>query len=115
MKKRGKGILTAIFSVLIAALAAVGGLLAFRIMTLKKYEKQISLGAKYLEKLDYENAEICFEKAIEIDEKKTEPYLQLSVVYVQQQRYEEAREILQKAEDTASRPYAAIKKPNKKE
>ncbi len=103
MKKKGKGILTAIFSVLIVALAAVGGLLAFRIMTLKKYEKQISLGAKYLEELDYENAEICFEKAIEIDEKKTEPYLQLSVVYVQQQRYEEAREILQKAEDTASR------------
>ena len=99
--KRAKTIMLAVLAVLVVALGAAAGLLGYRISGLRRYQEQLSLGEKYLAELDYENAEICFQKAIEINEKRVASYVQLSVVYVKQQRYSEAREMLEKAAEYA--------------
>ena len=64
----------------------------------KDYNEQISLGDKYLEEMDYENAEVCYNKAIHIDEKQARPYLQLAVLYYDSDRQEEALDILEQGE-----------------
>ena len=82
--KRAKTIMLAVLAVLVVALGAAAGLLGYRISGLRRYQEQLSLGEKYLAELDYENAEICFQKAIEINEKRVASYVRLSVVYVKQ-------------------------------
>lgn len=50
--------------------------------------------------MDYENAELCYRKAIEIDDKKAEPYLKIADTSVRQGDNDKAREILEQARDT---------------
>lgn len=64
----------------------------------KDYNEQISLGDKYLEEMDYENTEVCYNKAIHFGEKQARPYLQLAVLYHDWDRQEEALDILERGE-----------------
>lgn len=84
------------FCVLLASLSVWLGLSAER---LNKYHKQISLGDKYLEELDYENAVLAFKNAIEISAKRPVGYLKLAVTYIQTKEYEKAYEIIDLAEE----------------
>ena len=53
--------------------------------------------------MDYEKAEDAYLKAVEIDPKQAEPYLKLADIYVAQNNYEKAEEILKKgSEETDS-------------
>ena len=68
-----------------------------------KVKKQLSLGEKYVNELDYDNAILTYEKALEIDPKCEEAYLALGNIYIElaQQseekgEYEEAEEYLEK-------------------
>ena len=90
---------TGILAVLVILLAAAAILLAVLGIQKKRYEKQLSLGDKYLAELDYENAEICFEKAISIQEKKAAPYLKLAAVYLYQGRTQDAEDILREGSE----------------
>ncbi len=99
MKKK---VMVGILVVLFVALAVVAVLLIGKQRKASEYQEQISLGDQYLAELDYENAEICYEKAIEIDKKRASAYVNLSMVYISQNRYEEAREILEEARETVS-------------
>lgn len=47
-----------------------------------QYEKQIKLGYKYLKEENYEQAILAFNKAIEIDVKKTKSYIGLAKTYI---------------------------------
>ena len=94
--------LTGALTLLVVALAVAGALLLWQSRKLDDYTAQLSLGDKYLEELDYENAEIAYKKAIEIDEKRASAYVNLSVVYVKQNRFAEARELLAEAEEKVS-------------
>lgn len=94
--------LTGALTLLVVALAVAGALLFWQSRKLDDYTAQLSLGDKYLEELDYENAEIAYKKAIEIDEKRASAYVNLSVVYVKQNRFAEARELLAEAEEKVS-------------
>ncbi len=58
----------------------------------------MSQAEKYLEELDYENAEAFYLSAIEIDPKKKEPYLKLSDIYIAEEEFDKAVEILELAE-----------------
>lgn len=77
--------------------AVTGIVLGTKILNMKRYEAQLTLGNKYLEEMDYENAEIHYKNALKINAKKAAAYLNLSAVYVYQERYEDAEAILQKA------------------
>lgn len=63
----------------------------------KEYESYISTGQKYLEELNYEQAEAAYLQAIKIDPKKKEPYLKLADIYTTQEEYDKAKDILENA------------------
>lgn len=93
-----KKVITALLAVFCLLLACGVGFLFWRIWNAERYTKQLSLGDKYLQEMDYENAELCYKNAISIDEKKMAAYLNLSVVYADQGDYESAAAILEEAQ-----------------
>lgn len=95
-KKKIKIVLSTVLAVLCLLLIVGGVWLGIGISREKRYEKQISLGDKYLEELDYENARIAFENAIEISEKKAVGYVKLAVLYIKTGDYESALETVEK-------------------
>lgn len=60
-----------------------------------KYDEQIALGDKYLAERDYDQAELCFKRAINISDKIAEPYIKLANVYRETGDFEEAVSIVQ--------------------
>ena len=61
-----------------------------------RLSRQLDLGQKYLEEMDYEQAKIAFEEAIAIDPKCAEAYLGAAGAYAGLEDYEGAAAILQK-------------------
>lgn len=61
----------------------------------KRLAEQLDLAERYLSELDYEQAIIAYQAAIEIDPKCEEAYLGLADIYIEQEKYEEAVEILE--------------------
>lgn len=98
-KKKIKIVLSTVLAVLCLLLIVGGVWLGIGISREKRYEKQISLGDKYLEELDYENARIAFENAIEISEKKAVGYVKLAVLYIKTGDYESALETVEKGRE----------------
>jgi tetratricopeptide (TPR) repeat protein len=64
-----------------------------------KLQKYLDLGNKYIAELDYEQAIIAFQKAIEIDPKCEEAYKALVDIYIETEDYEAVLEILEMAVD----------------
>lgn len=62
-------------------------------------QEQLDLGNKYLSELDYEQAIVAYEAAIEIDPMSVEAYLGLASVYEAQGNYDKALEVLQQGYD----------------
>lgn len=62
-----------------------------------EYEKLVEQGNRYLLELDYENAEEMYLEALSIEPKKKEPYIKLAEIYMEQEKYEQARNIAEKA------------------
>lgn len=91
-----------IFFILLATEIVIAACINLETIHARKCQKQISLGDKFLEELDYENAELCYRKAIQIDEKKAEPYIKLADTSAQQGDYNSAREVLQQARENIS-------------
>lgn len=100
-KKRKIGIIIGLCLILIIA-----GLIAALLISKQKKEKifasNLTAGNKYLEEMNYEEAEASFLKAIKIDSKQKEPYLKLADVYADTEQYEKAEEILKQAEKVFS-------------
>lgn len=65
----------------------------------KSVEKQLSLGEKYIDELDYEQAIASYLAVIEIDPKNEDAYLALADIYMEMGEYEKAEEILEQAEE----------------
>ena len=61
----------------------------------KKIEQQLELADKYIAELDYEEAIIAYQEAINIEPKCIEAYLGLADIYVIMEDYEEAINILE--------------------
>lgn len=97
LKKKYKGIQVVLLAlILILVLAAL--ILLYKVAEQKEYNKQLSLGEKYFAELDYENAELCFQKAIEINERKLNPYISLCNTYIVQGNYTRAYEVVHQIE-----------------
>lgn len=54
----------------------------------KQFKEMVDTGNRYLEEMEYEQAEDLYLQAISIDPKQKEPYLGLIDVYVAQEKYE---------------------------
>lgn len=64
-----------------------------------EWQEQYDLGMRYLEDGNYEEAIIAFEAAIEIDPMQAPAYLGMAEVYIAQNDFEAARDILQQGYD----------------
>lgn len=86
-------------AVLLAAVGAVLVLLAVVITCVivfggseGRLQDQLDLGAKYLEEMDYEQALVAFNTALEIDPKNADAYLGIVEVYIRTNDFETALE-----------------------
>ena len=105
----------AILAVIIVVLAIAVVLLLPKGGTAKKVAKQLSLGAKYLSELEYEQAIAAYELAIEIDPKCVDAYLELADIYSELGEYDKAEEILKKAKrEVAEEEVAQIRRKQEK-
>ena len=105
-----KSVILMMYGLLYVVLFGIIAVLALKIVNVKKYEQQITLGDKYLDKLDYENAELCYLAALEINEKKIDAYVQLSEVYMDREDYDAAYDILDRAKlHVSEEDYETIK------
>ena len=97
MKKSNKKIVVLIIIIFIVFIV-VGILLTFNISSTNKekiLQEQLDLGNKYLNELNYEQAIIAYETAIEIDPMSVDAYLGLSFAHEQQGNYDKALEVLE--------------------
>lgn len=83
---------------LTAVLIAVNVLIYLQIGREEEYSKQITLGVKYLQEKDFVNAELCYKKALDIQDKKENAYLGLAAAYEGQGKKEEAQKIIKASE-----------------
>lgn len=97
--RKARSILSTLLGLLCLFLAGIGAYLGVQISQVKRYEEQISLGDRYLEELDYENAEIAYRKAVEISEKRESSYVKLTVLYIEQEEYEKAAQIIEEGRE----------------
>ncbi len=81
-------VLTAAFGVGSIGLAYAGG------NTDSRLERELSLGDRYLEDMDYEQAVAAYEDALAIDDKCVEAYLGLAETYVKMGDIDKAIDIL---------------------
>ncbi len=87
--------LAIVLAVLIVALGVVIALiLAQRGGGARSYDECMALAARYLEELDYEQAEALYLEAIQLDPSQVEAYRALAEMYVEQERLEDALDIL---------------------
>lgn len=68
----------------------------------KSYDTIMEKAEHYVMQLDYSEAESLYLEAIEIEPKRFEAYLALSQVYVEQESYEQAMDILEQAQTKIS-------------
>lgn len=87
--KRGRVI---VYAVLLVMFLAACGKSAETLL-----QEQLDLGYRYLSEMNYEQAIIVFNKAIEIDEKAAEAYAGLGAVYSAQENYSAAAEAYRQA------------------
>lgn len=86
--------------ILIAAVGIAAGFLIHEKQVKERYEGALADADRYLEELDYENAEASYLKAISIDAKKEEPYLKLADLYVENHQPEKAVEIVRQGQES---------------
>lgn len=106
-KKGGRRWLIAGAAFLLAAFCAAAFLIVKGQQERRDYENYVASAEKYLEDLDYENAEEAYLKAIEIDPKKAEAYIGLADTYLKQEDFDKAEAILSQGKKTVSKKEAA--------
>lgn len=85
-----------IIVVIIVMLAVAAGILAYNNSDSVRLKRQLDLGNRYLAELNYEEAIVAYEAAIEIEPMSVEAYLGLAEAYIGKGDYEAAAEALQK-------------------
>lgn len=105
-KKKGTGKRILIWAAVILLLAAIAAAVIFALQKKKEkdFRTNIDTGEKYLEELNYEQAEASYLAAIEVDPKREEPYLKLAEIYTAQNKTDKAVKILEQGkQNTDSR------------
>ncbi|MDO5291839.1 MAG: tetratricopeptide repeat protein [bacterium] len=90
---------TLLIIAIVIAVIIFGGLATIVVGNAKtkgEVSKQLSLGDKFLEKLDYKQAILAYEKAINIDDKNVETYRKLAKAYKEDDQIENAINTLEK-------------------
>lgn len=97
-RKGGRKWIWAAGAVLVIGVAAASFFITRSVQERQAYDDNLASGEKYLEELDYENAEASYLKAIEIDPKQERPYVALAQMYMDQGEIQKAKDILEQGE-----------------
>jgi len=100
-KKDNKVLMGGIIAAVILVLAAGIGFGIYNSPS-NRLSRQLDLGQKYLEEMDYEQAKIAFEEAIAIDPKCAEAYLGDADANLGMNRYQDAFDILKQGLDATA-------------
>lgn len=101
-KNNKKKLIISITAIALVILVAFGVVLTINVRSAnreKALQEQLDLGNKYLNELDYEQAIVAYEAAIEIDPMSVEAYLGLADTYLNMEDFEKAKEVLQAGYD----------------
>ncbi len=93
-KKKKRGWIFAVAAIAAAGVLTAVFLIVRDVREKQEYEKTMDSAEKYLEELDYKNAEAAYLKAIKVDPKKEKSYVALAKIYLEQGEADQAREIL---------------------
>lgn len=99
LKKQNNKQLIGLAIVLVSVCIVISTIFISSHFSTKQYENIKKEADTYLKKKDYKQAEDNYLKSLDIDPKQVETYKQLSKLYIQQGRYQEAKQILEKAKD----------------
>lgn len=103
-KKKDNKKMIAILAVVIILAVIAGVFMALgNNKSSKEYDDYMANAEKYLEELDYEQAEAEFLSAIDIAPKKRKPYVELAKIYVTTEAYDKAEEILIQADEAGAK------------
>ena len=100
-KSKKKLIISMIVTAIMVAIAVVVLLIYLDNKNMGEYNAKIDEADRYMEELDYNKAEAVYLEAIEIEPKEPEAYVKTADVYVAQEQYQKAEEILEKGEKQA--------------
>lgn len=75
-------------------IAVITMLCLLRFSNGRKFDDQISLGDKYLQEMNYEDAELAYLEAISINRKDQKGYVKLANLYITTGELEEAKDVL---------------------
>lgn len=96
MDKKAKTTITILSTI---AGALIVAMIVLIVLTLnddaKKVKKQLELGQKYIEDMDYEEAIACFDQALEIDPLSVDAYEGKADAYIAMEDYESAKDTLE--------------------
>ena len=101
-KRQGRKWIWGILAVVVIAGIIAGVLILRNVQERKSYEKYLDSAEKYLEELDYENAEAAYLKAIDVEPKEEEPYVALARLYLGQGETDKAQTILEQGAQKTS-------------
>ena len=101
MKSKKKIAIIAGIIALVVLSAGVIGAAAYNNMDSVKLKRQMDLGQRYLEELNYEQAIAAFQAVIEIDPMSTEAYLGMAEAYIGLEDTENAIAILRQGYEAA--------------
>lgn len=108
-KDRKKVYIIGAIAIVLAIIAtAIAIFFAMQNATEKRYNDKIAQAQKYVEVLDYNKAEDAYLEAIEIDPKLPQAYVEVSDVYVVQQKTDQAIDILETAKDDVADEYIEV-------
>ena len=96
MQSDRKKILAGCIIAAVLTVCAVTGVVIYMNSPAHRLARQLSLGQKYLEALDYEQAVLAYNTALIIDEKEPKAYIGLAKVYAAGNKLTEAESILKK-------------------
>lgn len=96
--KNNKTIIGLMVSAIVIVIAIIGFML-YQNSDMVKVREQLELGLKYLSELEYDQAVVAYEIAIEIEPMNVDAYLGLAAAYVGKGDYEASVRVLQKGYD----------------
>ncbi|MFR8072284.1 MAG: zinc-ribbon domain-containing protein [Anaerovoracaceae bacterium] len=100
-KKKKKIIICVITGIILAALAVGAAIMYFNQQSNEDYDEAVEKADSFMEKQEYEEAEKAYLDAVDINPEKAYPYIKLADIYLVDERYEDANEILIQGQERA--------------
>lgn len=100
-KRKRKIIICIIAGIVVAALVIFAAIIYFFQQSNDEYDETVKKADRFMEKQKYEKAEEAYLDAIDINPEKAYPYIKVADIYIKDECYEDANEILIEGQEKA--------------